>query len=173
MLTPKMEQAFNDQLNMELGASLEYLGMAAWLETGNFKGFAAFMRRQSDEERVHAMKVYDHILDRGGSIVLAALPAPACAFESPRDVFRAAWAREKANTASIHKLYQLSLDEKDFSSQPLLHWFIDEQVEEEQWCEEADGLLEMAGSNQSALLMLDARYETLSTAQAGAAADGP
>ena len=64
----------------------------------------------------------------------------------------------QANTASIHELYALASDVRDYATQTMLHWFIDEQVEEEQWCQEALDLLEMVGDNRSAILMLDKRY---------------
>jgi len=158
MLKPEIEKALNRQMNMEQTAAQEYLAMAAYCERRNFRGFAAYMRRQSDEEREHAMRLFDYLFDRGGAARLGAIGEPSGDFDSPKAVFDAAFARERANTASIHALYRLAVDHQDYATQTMLHWFIDEQVEEERWCDEAVALLETVGDNPGALLMLDSRY---------------
>ena len=158
MLEPLMQDALNKQFNWEQTASQEYLAMAAWFEGMSLRGFASFMRKQADEEREHAMRLFDHISNRGGEVAVAAIQQPRTDYGSPKGVFEAAFAREQSNTRSIHELYRLAQDNNDYPTQTMLHWFIDEQVEEEQWCEEARHLLEMVGDNKSALLMLDNRY---------------
>ena len=158
MLNPDIENALNRQLNHEQTAAQEYLAMAAYFEQRNLMGFAKFMSKQSQEEHEHAMRLFKHVFDRGGRARVGAIAEPAAEFESPRAVFEAAYGREQANTKSIHELYKLALDRQDYASQTMLHWFIDEQVEEERWCEEALALLETIGDNRSALLMLDKRY---------------
>lgn len=163
MLSPDMQAALNRRFNEEQSASQEYLAMAGWCESQNLRGFAAFMRRQSDEERMHALKFFDHIIDRGGVVHVDALAAPNLSFDSALSVFRAALERERANTRSINECYRLAAEQNDYATQTFLHWFINEQVEEEQWAEEAVGLLETAGDNRSALLMLDNRYGSLMT----------
>ena len=163
MLDSKIETALNDQFNQEQAAAQEYLAMSAWCDDKNLKGFAAFMRRQSDEERMHALKFFDHICDRGGRPRVDAIPAPTAEFNSPLDIFKAALERERANTKAINGVYRLANEIDDYATQTFLHWFITEQVEEEEWADEAVGLLETAGDNKSALLMLDQRYGTYET----------
>lgn len=163
MLQAEIHTALNSQLNQEQSASLEYLAMAAWFEEHNFRGFAGFMRRQSDEERTHAMKFFDHIVDRGAIVKLDAITSPRQSFDSPVDVFRAALEREQANSRSINECYRIATEANDYATQTFLHWFITEQVEEEQWGEEAVGLLETARDDPSAILMLDDRYGALQT----------
>ena len=158
MLKPKIEDALNAQLNEEQTAAQEYLAMTAWFEQRNLKGFASFMRVQAEEERQHALKIFDHIFDRSGYVQLKSIAEPASDFDSPRAVFEAAYDREKGNTKSIHALYRLAGENDDYATQAMLQWFITEQVEEERWAEEAVGLLDVAADNRSALLMLDARY---------------
>lgn len=167
MIGPEIETALNDQLNHEQTAAHAYLSMAAWFDSRNLAGFAAFMRRQAEEERAHAMKFFDHITARGGTVRLAGIAAPPVDFDSPVAAFEAAFELEKANTRAIHALHALAVEHKDQASLPMLHWFIDEQVEEEQWCEEAVALLEMAGDDSSALLMLDQRYGTQAASEVG------
>lgn len=158
MLDPHIESALNAQINQEQTAAQEYLAMAAWFEARNLRGFAAFMRAQSEEERSHALKLFDHVFDRGGHVQLDAIAQPCSKFDSPKAVFEAALERERSNTRSIHELYRLAGEHSDYAAQAMLQWFITEQVEEEQWGEEAVALLDVAGDNQSALLMLDDRY---------------
>ncbi len=158
MLKPKIEDALNAQLNEEQTAAQEYLAMTAWFEQRNLKGFASFMRAQAEEERQHALKIFDHIFDRSGHVQLKSIAEPTSDFDSPRAVVEAAYDREKGNTKSIHALYRLAGENDDYATQAMLQWFITEQVEEERWAEEAVGLLDVAGDNRSALLMLDARY---------------
>jgi ferritin len=157
MLKPEIESALNQQFTWEQAASQEYLAMAAYLEGISLGGFARFMLNQSAEEREHAMKIYRHIIDRGGQVKVSALPEPPV-FGSPRAVFEAARAREQANTRSIHDLYALAVEHQDYSTQSMLHWFIEEQVEEEAWCAEAMDLFDHAGDDRAALLMLDERF---------------
>lgn len=158
MLSPEIETALNRQLNEEQAASQEYLAMSVYFEQQGLKGFARFMRKQSEEETEHALKFFDYVFDRGGSVRLGGIPEPRAGFNSTKAVFETALAREQANTKGIHALYKLARDRDDYATQTMLHWFIDEQVEEEQWCEEALDLLDMVGENRSALLMLDRRY---------------
>ena len=165
MLKPPIESALNVQLNEEQTAAQEYLSMAAWFERHNLKGFASFMRAQYEEESQHALKIFDHIFQRSGQVQLKSISEPASKFESTKAVFEAAYDREKANTKSIHELYRLAGEHDDYATQVMLQWFITEQVEEEQWAEEAIGLLDVAGDNRSALLMLDARYGSKSQAE--------
>ncbi|MHC5001637.1 MAG: ferritin [Planctomycetota bacterium] len=158
MLHSEIEAALNAQLNQEQGAAHEYLASSAYFDALNLAGFAAFMRRQAEEERQHAMRFFDHLGERGGRVRLAAIAAPGAEFASPLAAFEAAWEREKANTRSIHELYELATRHGDPATRTMLHWFIEEQVEEEQWCEEAVALLRMAANDGTAMLMLDARY---------------
>ena len=124
------------QLNHEHFAAYNYQAMALWCEDRNFNGFARFFLKQADEERAHARKFIDHLLDRGVLPELAALAAPRGQFASLMDVARHALAMEQENTAGIHRAYEVALREKDYAAQVLLHWFISEQVEEEDWARE-------------------------------------
>ncbi len=158
MLKSDIEAALNDQLNYEQSAAQEYLAMAAYFEHNSLKGFAKFMRKQCEEEAEHAMRLFDHINERGGRVKLGPITAPTPDFGSAKAVFEAALAREQTNTKNIHDLYKLALDHGDYATQIRLHWFIDEQVEEEDWCREVLAHLDMIGDSRGALLMLDKRY---------------
>ena len=124
------------QINQELGASHAYLSLAAWCHDQNLKGFARFFSRQAAEERQHAQKLMDHLLDRGVMPRLGALPEPKANFDDLLGVAQQAQSMEQANTAGIHACYEASVREGDLPAQVLLQWFVSEQVEEENWAAE-------------------------------------
>jgi ferritin len=157
MIGKAMQDAMNEQINKELFSSYLYLSMAAYLEDRNLPGFAVWMRAQADEEREHAMKFYDFILERGGRVLLKAIDAPATEWESNLEVFEEAAAHEAKVTASIHALYELAMKEKDYPAQVMLQWFITEQVEEEKNAAEVIANLKMIEAHETAVLMLDHR----------------
>jgi ferritin len=126
----------NRQLNHELSAAHAYQGLSIWCAARNFTGFAAFFAKQAGEEREHAEKLIDHVLDRGATPDLAALPAPRNDLGSLLDVALQAQAMEEANTRGINAVFEAALAAKDYPAQVLMHWFINEQVEEEAWCAE-------------------------------------
>ena len=135
-LAPKVLTELNRQLNHELGAAHAYQALSIWCAARNFTGFAAFFAKQAGEERTHAGKMIDHVIDRGATPELAALPAPPGDHASLLDVALQAQAMEVANTRGIHAVYEAALAAKDYPVQVLMHWFINEQVEEEAWCDE-------------------------------------
>ncbi|GMQ93417.1 MAG: ferritin [Acidimicrobiia bacterium] len=153
-LTPELEKAFNAQITMEYAAAYSYLGMSAWLERQGLPGMASWMRMQSDEEATHGLRLFQFVLDRGGNVELGRIDAPSVTLETPVDVFRASLAQEKDVTASINRLYSLVIESKDFSSIPLLDWFVAEQVEEESTVQQIIDDLERGGEGHT-VLMLD------------------
>ena len=158
MLTKKTEAALNKQINHELRAAYSYMAMEAWFEEQNLKGFAAWMKAQHAEEMAHARKIFDFVVDCGGKVELEPVPKPRMAFKSALEVFSTSVGLEKGNTAAIYALYALAVEEKDYATQSLLKWFIDEQVEEEDTVTEIESLLQLAGDNSSAILLLNEKY---------------
>jgi len=150
-----LQKAMNDQVRKEFAASYLYLAMSAWLAERNFDGFAKWMRIQADEERGHAMRIYDFILDRGGRVALGALEEPKARWKSVLEVFETAKKHEEAVSASINALYARAVTEKDYPSQVMLQWFINEQVEEEKTSSSIVERLRLVGDNASGLLLLD------------------
>ena len=126
-----MEEALNRQLNRELYSSYLYLGMSAYFESVNFKGFASWMMIQSNEERGHAMKIYEYILARQGKVVLDAIEAPKAKWSSAGKIFEEVYAHEQKVTGMINALVDLAIKEKDHATFEMLQWFVKEQVEEE------------------------------------------
>lgn len=155
MLNANVQQALNDQIRDEFYASYLYLSIAAYFEDNNLPGMASWMRLQADEERGHAMKIYDFVIDRGGRVYLQAVDEPPADFGSPLGAFEGALAHEQRVTASINRIYALAVEENDYPTQVMLQWFIDEQVEEEKSASDIVDQLNLVGDNSAALFMLD------------------
>jgi ferritin len=145
-LSKKMQDALNVQIREEL---------ASYCESINLPGSAHWMQVQSQEELEHALKFYGFIHDRGGRVVLQALDQPAAEYDGPIGVFEKTLAHEQYITGRIHDLYALAVEEKDYASQGLLMWFVNEQVEEEKTAGEILALLKMIGEKGQGLVMLD------------------
>ena len=155
MLGKAMEDAINEQIKNELYSAYLYLSMASYFESQTLPGFARWMRVQDGEERMHAMKLFDHVHDRGGIVRLMPIDQPPADFGGPLDVFEKVLEHEKKVTAMIHKLYALALKENDYASQVLLQWFINEQVEEEKNATQIVEKLKMVEAKCHGGLMLD------------------
>jgi ferritin len=154
-MNQKIEAAMNDQIQRELASAYIYLSMAAYFDTNTLPGFANWMRMQFHEEQAHAFKFFDFIFDRGGEVKLQPIEGPPVEFSSPIEVFEKTLAHEQLVTGFINDLYALALEERDFASQSMLQWFIDEQVEEEKNAGDILDQLKMIEGNAHALLMLD------------------
>jgi ferritin len=131
MLSEKMQQALNDQLNAELSAYYTYLSITAYFTDQDLNGFAHWMRMQSDEEMIHAMKLFDFIHSRRGRVLLKAIPGPPTHWDSALAAFESALKHEQNFTILINQLVDLAIAESDHATHSFLKWFVDEQVEEE------------------------------------------
>lgn len=155
MIGKIMQDAMNEQINKELFSSYLYLSMAAYFEERSLSGFTHWMRMQEAEERVHAMKLYDYILQRGGKVTLKTIEAPKTEWKSYLELAEEVAAHEAKVTASIHTLYELALTEKDYASQVMLQWFITEQVEEENNASEIVANLKRIDERGAGVMILD------------------
>ena len=155
MLSDKMQEALNGQLNAELYSSYLYLSMHAYFKRINLDGFANWMYFQAQEELTHAMKFYDFINQRSGKVRLQQVEAPPWEWDSPLAVFEATLEHEKKVTGRINALVDLALSEHDHATNIFLQWFVSEQVEEE---ESVVGVLEqlkLMGDAKGGLFMID------------------
>lgn len=155
MISKTMQDAINKQINAELYSSYMYLAMAAYFESENLKGAAKWMRKQAQEENVHAMKFFDFINDRMGRVTLTAIDAPKTEWKSALEAFEEAFAHEQKVTGLINDLMTQAQKEKDHASAEMLQWFVKEQVEEEASADEVVNQLKMVGESKSSLLMID------------------
>jgi ferritin len=159
MIGPKMQEALNRHVQVEVSSSYLYLAMSAWCEAKAWKGFARWLRAQSDEELAHAKKSLDFLLARGGEARLAAIEAPSPAsFSGPIEVFEKVLDHERRVTAFVNDLASAADQERDRAAAVFLQWFVAEQVEEEARVTEILDRLRMVGDRPGAALYLDKEY---------------
>lgn len=155
MISKKMAQEINAQINREFFSAFLYLAMANDALDKGFNGTYQWMSIQFKEEQEHALKFAKYLQDQGEKVVLGAMDAPKTEWKGILDMFQDALLHEKKVTAWIHDLNTLAIAEKDYATQSMLRWFIDEQVEEEAQCNEAISALSMVGGSTGSLYMVD------------------
>ena len=155
MISKNMQDAINDQINKEMFSSNLYLSMAAYFENTGLPGAAKWMTVQAGEEHEHAMKFFQHLIDRGGKVAMGAIAAPDTEWAGPMAAFKAVLEHEQFVTKSINNLYEVALKEKDYPAQVMLAWFINEQVEEEKNASEIVASMARIEARETAVLQLD------------------
>lgn len=155
MISKKMQDAFNAQVAAEFHSAYIYLSMSAYLESVDLPGFAHWMRIQYQEERVHAEKIFDYVIERDGRAVVQQFDAPPKEWKSPLDVFESAYAHEQKVTGLINNLMDTAMAEKDHAAQVFLQWFVNEQVEEEATAKSVVQQLKLLGDSKAGLFQID------------------
>jgi ferritin len=155
MISEKMQEALNEQVNREFFSAYLYLAMSSYCNTIGLPGFAHWMRMQYEEENMHVTKMYDYILNQGGAVELKAIEAPDQEFGSPVDIFQTTLEHEQHVTGLIHNLMDLAVQEKDYATQTFLQWYVTEQVEEEANVNDILAPLRMVGEDKGGLMMID------------------
>ena len=157
MISPKMQNALNTQINLEQYSAQLYLAMSAHCDALSFKGFAHWLRIQAVEETAHAMKLIDFILDRHGKLELQPIAVPPTDFGGVIQVFEKTLDHEKGITAKINALFELARAEKDYASEITLQWYVTEQVEEESNVGQIVDHLRAVGDQGGGIWYLDSR----------------
>lgn len=155
MIGMKLEKAINSQIGAELYSSYLYLSMSSYFSSINLGGFATWMKAQAQEELMHAIKFYDYLIERGGTVTLTTIKAPSGKWDSPLAVFQNVFAHEQKVTGLINDLVDLAIAENDHAATAFLQWYVTEQVEEESSADEIVQKLKLVGDQGSGLLMLD------------------
>jgi ferritin len=155
MISETLQNAINDQIKAELDSSYLYLAMASWCHSVDFPGFAKWFEKQADEEREHAEKFYEYVIDRGGRVILKGLDTPQADFGTLEKAFQQTLDHERVVTKRINKIFEMAVAEKDFATQEMLNWFVKEQVEEEATAELMLAQVRMAENKPGNLLYLD------------------
>jgi ferritin len=154
-MNQRVVEAINRQINSELSASYSYLAMSAWCERQKFVGAARWLRLQSQEEQMHAMKLLDFLLARDCEVKFLAIQAPPAPYASLLDVFERALEQEQEVSHQIDALYETAFTEKAFAAVAELQWFLTEQVEEEKTGREIVAKLKMIGTDAASLIDMD------------------
>jgi ferritin len=155
MLNKVMQNGINDQVNLEFQSAYAYLALAAICEQMNFRGSAKWMRLQAEEEKGHAMRLFEFLVQRNVPVVLKAIGAPNVKAKSLLDVFKVALQHEEKVSASINKLYEQAFKQKAFATTVELNWFLTEQVEEEKTVRDIVAVLELVKNDPPTLLDID------------------
>ena len=155
MISEKMQDALNEQVNKEFYSAYLYLAMSAYCNTIGLPGFANWMRQQYEEESLHVTKMYDYILDQGGKIHLKKIDEPPQEYGTPVNIFEQTLAHEQFVTGCINELMGIAVDERDYATQTFLQWYVTEQVEEESNVNDILAPLRMVGDDGGGLMMID------------------
>jgi ferritin len=167
MLSKSIQEALNNQVAMEAESSQAYLAMASWAEIQpGLDGITDFFYKQSDEERVHMLKLIRFINERGGFAVVPALPQPVITFQSLKRVFEELLKHELKVSESINDIVDLALKEKDFSTHNFLQWYVSEQIEEERLARTLNDKLELVGDDKGGIYLFDRDIMLFRTAAA-------
>ena len=155
MITQKVENALNQQIGLEAASSQYYLAMASWAETQGLEGVAAFLYTHSDEERMHMLKLVKYVNERGGRALIPALKEQPQNFKSVHFVFEEVLKHEELVSNEINKLVEICLQEKDYTTQNFLQWYVSEQIEEEALSRRVLDKLKIIGEDKSGLYFFD------------------
>jgi ferritin len=153
MLTKKVEEFCNRQIEREGYSSNLYLAMASWAENKGMAGVASWLYVQADEERLHMLKFIKYVNERGGTALLPAFKQPPVKFKSVHDMFKDVYKHEQFISASINEVLAVANDEKDYATANWIQWFVNEQIQEESSARIILDKLELAG--ETGLYFLD------------------
>jgi ferritin len=151
----QLEKLIQDQVRNEWYSAYLYLSMAAYFETINLEGFAAWMYKQAGEEQTHGKKMFDFLVDRGVRVVLQAIDKPPADFASAVDVFEKTFEHEQKVTALINGIADQADKTNDRPTKVFIQWFITEQVEEEKNASRILDLLKKIPPNSAGIFQLD------------------
>jgi len=155
MIAKNVEKALNGQIKREEHSSRIYLAMASWAERAGYPGAAEWLYAQTEEERLHMLKLVHYLNDRGGKAEIASLDAPPALFKSLLDVFQQVLKHEEFISGSINELYAVCVKEKDFTTANYLQWYINEQIEEEKTVRGLLDQLNLAGTDNGGPFFMD------------------
>jgi ferritin len=155
MINARVRDIMNEQVKNELESQYIYLSMVAYFHENNLDGMAHWMRVQAHEETTHALKFLDHIIDRGGKVELLDLKQLKKTWASPLEAWKDAYVHEQFITSKIHAILKVVREESDFTAEPMLNWFVKEQIEEEKNTSGIAAQLERIGDSKDGLYMLD------------------
>ena len=165
MINKNVEKAINVQIKNEEHSSRIYMAMASWCEVNGYRGASDYLYKQSDEERFHMLKFIKYVNDRGGYALLSSLETPVAEFASLHVIFEQVLKHEEFITDSINKLYEIALNEKDYTSGNFLQWYINEQIEEESTVHAILDKMKLAGNQAGGMFLIDKELAAMAAAK--------
>jgi len=172
MISKKMEEALNQQIEFEGYASFLYLSMATWCDNQGLKGCYDFLKRQSDEERMHMLKIFEYLADVDGYALTPGIKEPPRQFENVQTLFKQVYEHEQKVTQSINKLITLANQEDDYATLTFLQWYVNEQREEEALMRTVLDRIRLIGDGPQSLYFIDKEMDALNQAALVAEASG-
>jgi len=169
MVTKKVENALNKQIEFEAASSQYYLAMASWAETEGLTGVSEFLFRQSNEERMHMLKLIKYINERGGKAQIPSLEKQPQKFKSIQFVFEEVLRHETIVSGEINGLVEICLLEKDYTTHNFLQWYVAEQIEEEALARKILDKLKLIGDDKGGMYLFDRDLPAIGVASAGGA----
>jgi ferritin len=130
LISERMAAAINTQIGNEFGASLQYVSIAAHFGSENLPGLSAHFHKQAMEERNHAMRFVNFLVDAGGRVRIPAVPGPRSDFKTAEEAVKLSLEWELTVTKQINDLVDLAISDKDHLTRNFLQWFVNEQLEE-------------------------------------------
>lgn len=155
MLSKNIEAALNKQIRIEAESSQVYLSMACWAENQGLEGVAQFMYKQSDEERMHMLKLVKYVNERGGHAMVTDLKAPKTKYGTMKEMFEELYTHELFVSNSINELVHVTFDEKDYATHNFLQWYVAEQIEEEAQAKTILDKINLIGDDKGGLYLFD------------------
>jgi ferritin len=155
MLSKKMVDRINEQINREMYSAYLYLAMAARMQEAGYKGVGKWMMVQYHEEMFHAMKFYAYLQDQGAAVELKAIAKPEFKETTIKELFQHALEHEKGVSGSIREIAALAREEKDYATEGLAQWYVAEQVEEERNATEILQTIDLVGNSAQGLYLLN------------------
>jgi ferritin len=168
MLSPKIETALNQQIELEGSSSQYYLAMASWAETQGLNGVSQFLFTHADEERMHMLKLMKFVNERGGHGVVPTLKAPPKTFKSVQAIFELILKHEILVSSEINNLVEICLKERDYTTHNFLQWYVSEQIEEEALARRILDKLKLIGGERGGLYLFDRDLESMTGAEKAA-----
>ncbi len=165
MLSKSLEKILNNQVKLEGDSSQIYLAMASWAENQGFEGIATFMYSQSDEERMHMLKLVKYINQRGGEANIPQIEEPELDHTSFKTLFTQLFEHEVMISKSINELVHITLQEKDYATHNFLQWYVAEQIEEEATARTILDKINLIGDDKGGLYMFDNDMKNFSGVQ--------
>ena len=169
MLSKNIEIALNKQIRIEAESSQIYLSMACWSEVSGLEGIAKFMYAQSDEERLHMLKLIKYVNERGGHAQITDLAAPNTSYETFKGMFEALYQHELFVSNSINELVHITFEEKDYATHNFLQWYVAEQIEEEATAKTILDKINLIGDDKGGLYLFDRDIQQIAIAASAAA----
>lgn len=161
MISKQTTTLLNKQVQLEGQSSHVYLAMAGWAEMQGYNGISKFLYHHSDEERMHMLKLFHFIVERGGTAKVPDLKGENRDFGSIPQIFESVLKHEINVTAEINKLVDHCLGEKDYTTYNFLQWYVTEQIEEERLARTILDKLKLIGNDKGGMYLFDRDLEAM------------